>query len=43
MNKLFSIICLLLITQITFAGHHESGHMKKGAVMVMRSQMMEQS
>ena len=33
MNKLFSIIGLLLITQITFAGHHESGHMKKGAVI----------
>ena len=33
MNKVFSIIGLLLITQITFAGHHESGHMKKGAVI----------
>ena len=33
MDKLFSVIGLLLITQITFAGHHESGHMKKGAVI----------
>ena len=34
MNKLFSIIGLLFIAQITFAGHHESGHMKKGAVII---------
>ena len=33
MNKLLSIIGLLLIAHITFAGHHESGHMKKGDVM----------
>ena len=33
MNKLLSIIGLLLITQISFAGHHELGEMKKGAVI----------
>ncbi len=33
MNKLLSIIALLLITQITYAGHHESGHIKKGTVI----------
>jgi len=33
MNKLLLIISLLLVTQITLAGHHESGHMKKGAII----------
>jgi hypothetical protein len=33
MYKLLTIISLCFLTQITFAGHHESGHMKKGAVI----------
>ena len=33
MYKLLTIISLCVLTQVTFAGHHESGHMKKGAVI----------
>ncbi len=33
MNKLLSIIGLILITQVSFAGHHELGDGKKGAVI----------
>ena len=33
MYKLLTIISLCFLTQVTFAGHHESGHMKKGAVI----------
>jgi len=33
MYKLLTIFSLCFLTQITFAGHHESGHMKKGAVI----------
>ena len=33
MYKLLTIISLCVLTQVAFAGHHESGHMKKGAVI----------
>jgi hypothetical protein len=33
MNKLASIVSLFLLAQIAVAGHHESGHMKKSAVI----------
>jgi hypothetical protein len=33
MYKLLTIISLCFLTQITYAGHHESSHMKKGAVI----------
>ena len=33
MYKLLTIISLCVLTQVTFAGHHESGHMKHGAVI----------
>jgi len=29
MYKLLSIICLTLLAQLSYAGHHESGHMNK--------------
>jgi hypothetical protein len=33
MNKLLSITCLVFLAQLSFAGHHESGHMKKNTVI----------
>ena len=33
MNKFLSIIGLILITQVSLAGHHELGDVKKGAVI----------
>jgi hypothetical protein len=33
MNKLASFVSLFLLAQIAVAGHHESGHMKKSAVI----------
>ena len=33
MYKLLSILSLTLLAQLSMAGHHESGHMNKGAVI----------
>ena len=33
MNKLLSITCLVFLAQLSSAGHHESGHMKKNTVI----------
>ena len=33
MYKLLSILSLTLLAQFSIAGHHESGHMNKGAVI----------
>ena len=33
MKKLLSIVSLVLLAQLSFAGHHESGHMQKNTVI----------
>ena len=33
MYRLLSIISLFFLAQVAYAGHHESGHMKQGAVI----------
>ena len=33
MNKLLTISTFVLLAQFSFAGHHESGHMNKAAVI----------
>ena len=33
MNKLLSITSMVLLAQLSFAGHHESGHMKNDTVI----------
>ena len=33
MKKLLSIVSLALLAQLSFAGHHESGHMQKNTVI----------